>query len=238
MSLQVVSFAAYRTSVASWRKADYDAHDFVQALKDQPFREYAWLKVRGQWKRFDSSSREQVVRWFGELAADYLRDSGVQPPFAIVPVPGSQATLGCWRAGPTFELADAVAREVCSGAVVSDVVRFGKPGAASRAGGPRDTRSIFERLRLVGNLAERRVILVDDVVVSGGHLRAVKAKLCQEGNARVLLAICAASVEVGLAADPLCIRHRWLSDYQPPRRTVNGQPRLVPTGAGAEELRP
>ena len=63
MSLRVVSFATYRTSMDDWRSADFDAHDFISAIKGRHIEEYAWLKVRGQFRRFDDSNRDEV--WIG-----------------------------------------------------------------------------------------------------------------------------------------------------------------------------
>lgn len=72
VSLKVVSFATYRTSVSDWRGIDYDAHDFVSIIKGRSIAEYGWIKVRGQFRRFDNGNRDDVIAWFGEMVSDYF----------------------------------------------------------------------------------------------------------------------------------------------------------------------
>ena len=73
------------------------------------------------------------------------------------------------------------------------------------------------RGRVVSQVASDRdrqgeqVVLVDDVLTLGGHLRACAAKLREEG-ADVLLGLCAARADQIPAKDPFAVRCEILSD--------------------------
>jgi hypothetical protein len=56
MALQVVSFATYLTNSDGviWRRDDYNARDFVLAIKDRDVCEDAFVRCRGQWRRFEN----------------------------------------------------------------------------------------------------------------------------------------------------------------------------------------
>ena len=60
----------------------------------------------------------------------------------------------------------------------------------------------------------RRVVLVDDVLVLGGHLRACAAKL-KAGGADVVLAMCAGRADQIPVADPFAARCETLDDFEP-----------------------
>jgi hypothetical protein len=217
VALTVVSFATYRTSLGSWRGIDHDAHDFVDALKGRRIDHYSSVKIRGTWKRFDDLNREDVVGWFGQMAADYLNSLGLGGPFALVPVPSSKADLSFVGMNRPTVLAQAIAREYGNSTDVSDVLRFDRPMASACAlKGSRDPALIYERLRFVGSVRGRRVVLVDDVVASGGHRRACAAKLLEEGGAlTVPLAVCGGRADDGCVPDPFAIRYDELSDFKP-----------------------
>ena len=190
--MNVVTFSTYRTTCGDWTSADHDARDFVRALKGQQIREYSGLKLRGRFLRFDNGNRDDVVRWFGQLVADYLRRYGPKPPFTIVPVPSSVADvtfIGCF---PTLAMAHAIRIQLGAGVTVSDALRFIRPMVPSREGGIRNVQELAAHLRLVEDVDSHRVVLVDDVFVTGAHLRAAAAVLECHSASATLLAICAA----------------------------------------------
>jgi hypothetical protein len=199
VALTVVSFATYRTTLDGWRKADYDAHDFVKALKGESVNEYARLIVRGQPKRFDNSNRHEVVAWFGQMASDYLRERGPTPPLALVPVPSSRADRNAQDAGPSARMAAAIALEMGGGVAVRDVLRFDRQMTPSHRGGSRDVQTLLQRF--------------DDAVVTGTHLRAAALKLGEDAAApRISLAVCGASAERNEVENAFGLRERQLAD--------------------------
>ena len=62
MPIRVDCFATYLTDVAAkWRRADYNAHDFVFALKGRSINKYSQLAVRG----IEPGQRRRLI--IGEL---------------------------------------------------------------------------------------------------------------------------------------------------------------------------
>jgi predicted amidophosphoribosyltransferase len=206
MPLQVVSFVTYHTSLGEWRGIDHDARDFVAAIKGRPLGHYASAKVRGHWRRFDNLNREDVVQWFALIATDYLNSVHLEPPIAFVPVPGSKVDVAFQGVGRTCLLAKAISDHYASESRVANILRFDrKLSSACSEGGERNASALHERLRIVGSVDAERVVLVDDVVASGGHLRACWAKL-EENGASVVLAICAGRADANQVRDPFAIR--------------------------------
>lgn len=74
MPLPVVCFSTYLTSTdgVTWRADDYNARDFILAIKDRDVAGYASVLCRGTWRRFENGNRQDVVRWFGEIVAGYF----------------------------------------------------------------------------------------------------------------------------------------------------------------------
>jgi predicted amidophosphoribosyltransferase len=214
--LRVVSFCSYQTGIAlSWRPADHNAHDFIRAIKGRDIKEYAWVRVNGAWRRFDNTNRQSVVDWFGEMAAAYLRTLGLREKFVLVPVPASASAS--WSSGltPTAQLASAVAAACGGGTTVMDVLRWTRPvRSASACNGPRHPSTLLKQLTSTAAFGATSVILVDDVVASGGHLRACAALLCRRGAA-VLMALCAGRADGKCDGDPFSIRVEEIPDYSP-----------------------
>ena len=137
MPLQVVCFCTYRTSVTvGWNGSDYDAHDFIDAIKNRDINKHSWLTVRGTPRKFDNTNRQQVVTWFGQMAADHLKANGPAPPLALVPLPSSKADIMFKGVNRTTSLASAIALEFGEGAGLADVLRFNEPlPSANEEGG-------------------------------------------------------------------------------------------------------
>jgi len=217
MSLQVVSFTTYLTDTdgVAWRRDDYNARDFVLTIKDRDIREYAFVRCRGQRRRFENSTREEVVGWFGEMVAEYCQEHPIDMPFVLVPVPGSKADTRFANVQRTTTLAEAIAGALRPAPLVLDVLRWDSPIVSSRLlAGTRDVAALYARLVLTGSVFGQRVVLVDDVVTLGGHLRACAAKLRNAG-ADVVLGVCVARADPIPASDPFAVRCETLPDFVP-----------------------
>jgi hypothetical protein len=118
-------------------------------------------------------------------------------------------------------MAAALAWELGVGASVEDVLRFEKAMIASRSGGTRNPQALYQNLRIVRAVPSRRLILVDDTVVTSAHMQAAAARLWDCG-AEVVLAICAAGCERDVVPQPFAIRVRSVDDLPFQRRKVRG----------------
>jgi orotate phosphoribosyltransferase len=86
---------------------------------------------------------------------------------------------------------------------------------------------LYSRLRLVGEgVTDRRSILIDDVLSSGGHIQAAAAFLANRG-VDVAGAICAGRAEDAVVGeDAFSMRIESLSDF--PANLTRWQPRSQP----------
>ncbi len=84
--------------------------------------------------------------------------------------------------------------------------------SAHKEGGTRDAAALYRNLRLVVPSVVGEVVLVDDVLTSGGHLRAAAAMLV---GASVEFAICAGRSRDTPADNPWELVHIELMDFEP-----------------------
>jgi hypothetical protein len=213
--LQAICFSTYLTDIAvDWRPRDHDAHKFIDAIKDRDINGYAYVRVRGKWLRFDNANRQDVVGWFATMVGHYFEAENLRRNVALVPVPGSKCDLKFRGTLRTATLAEAIA-ETVNGATVRDVLRWKKAmPSANEEGGTRDPQELLANLTLRGSVDGTRVVLVDDVLTSGGHLQACAALLRQKG-ARVRRAVCAGRADDTQPADPFAIRVEDVDEYEP-----------------------
>lgn len=193
MPLEVVCFCSYLVTEnrSAWRPQDQIATKFVKALKGETLKGYAYVPVLGSRQYLGNGNLDDSIEWFGDMVASYMHDAGIEPPFALVPVPNSSATSKLPRPR-THKLARAIARRIGAGAVVADCLRWKRDLGSTRkgTGGTRDAATLYANLVLIEDVDDTIPhILIDDAVASGGHLRACAAKLRVEG-ASVVKAFC------------------------------------------------
>jgi adenine/guanine phosphoribosyltransferase-like PRPP-binding protein len=135
---------------------------------------------------------------------------------ALVPIPDSRSGLEDAVAPRTLGMATALAARLGSQAIVADILRWSQAmPSAHQAGGTRDPASLYQKARLSGIVPrDRRLMLIDDVLASGGHLRATAAFLTDHG-ALVAGAICAGRADDGvLGDDAFAVRVEVLPDFK------------------------
>jgi len=230
MSLTVVSCCTYLTDAAevAWRPVDYDAHDFVMAVKGRSINGYAYVPCGGTIHRIEDSNRDMALDLFARAVAAHVLDYGLDRPIALVPVPNSRADVRATTAAPrTLEQAQALARHLGPHARVADVLRWRSRMLSARAlEGPRDPQSLFDELLLVGDLPRRvhgaiaaptrhTVVLVDDVMTSGGHLQAAAAVLRAAETCEIACAVVAGRSDKTQVNNPFAVRVEALPDFTP-----------------------
>jgi hypothetical protein len=222
--VRVIGCCTYLTETyGPWRRADYNAHDFIFAVKDRVLNGYAWVPCRGVSRHINNANRDLALELFAKMAADVTIDPlPVEAPI-LIPVPNGAATL----AGPaprTLAQAQALAAVLGGGAQAVDLFRWAHVmPSASRQGGTRDPAELYAALRVRQEakalLADDRWhVLVDDVLTSGGHLQACAAALEDLGHPAVV-AIVAGNSDGEQVADPFGVRVAEVADFEPrPRR--------------------
>jgi predicted amidophosphoribosyltransferase len=191
---------------------------FKKALKDETFRGYANLVVvPGQATRFlNTRNAGKAFEWFGEMSATWLDQQLISDP-VIIPIPSSKCTLKTSESR-TRRLAEALQKR--SGGDVLDVLRFNRESESTRNGGSRAPEDIYPMYRLVSAVPSGRpIVLVDDVLTSGGHIRAAVAYLTRKGiRWPEIVACCGVSAEREPSATPFDRNIRVLDDYVDSRR--------------------
>jgi len=219
MPLTVFSCCTYSTLRRQRTQEQWAALHFVKAIKGLPLKGYAYVPLpEGDRAYLDHDTSSLAASWFGRMAAARLTWDRIGR-FSAVPVPDAACGVSAARAPRVLPLADALVRALAPGrATVLDVLRWVKPmPTAHQAGGTRDPQELYGRLRLALPTLPQdgaNVVLVDDVLASGGHLRAAAAFL-NDCGANVIAAVCAGRADHTEAGDiePFKTRTDVLPDF-------------------------
>lgn len=212
--LRVVCFSTYVADPVSRTTRHCDVRNFLLALRGEKIEGESTVPVGDDVRRLTSANANDSIDWFGEMVFAYLDSNRLFPPFVLLPVPTSKATLHS-SAGPwTSLLAISIVSNGLEDAEILDALRWRKevPPPSQR------TASVAE---LYDNLAVTRrldpdvpVVLVDYLFSSSATLRACAAILGQQG-VRVSLALCAGRTATQAAHDPFTVVAGDLSEFQP-----------------------
>jgi hypothetical protein len=221
MPLPVTTFCAYRTRRnGPWTDRDHAASKFIKALKEQPVAGWAYVPVGKEHVRLDAANAVSAPDIFARQAAHGMR-WGELGPLMFVPIPDSSCTMSTTHPPRTIKMAVALLRCIESvDAIVADVLRWSEAMTPAHAGvGTRDPEDLFRRLRLRGPVPPNRsVVLIDDVMASGSHVRAAAAFL-ESAGATVVKAICAARADDSpVIGDAFAIRTVILESLAVPRQ--------------------
>ncbi len=168
----------------------WDVIHFVRALKKEPLNNTARIPMQtGERLRYiGQSNQAEAFAIFAEMVAPTRAQKSSTA--VIVPVPGSKDTSEqAVREGGTYLMARALAERI--GASVEPCLwwRQAMP-SAHHENGSRDPAVLVPNL-VHGEVPAGKVVLLDDVITTGGHLSAAACVLRRAG-ARVAFAVCAA----------------------------------------------
>lgn len=162
--MKVRFFCAYLTNTElERRQQDWNAYWFIQALKGRPVNARVAVPILGQSHVLQSGNAVDVFDWFGRWAAKQIHPKG-----SIVPIPSSSAVQG--KQNQTLKLATALQKHSPT-LVVDDCLRWQVPQQPSHQGGPRDSITLRKNLVLT-HPPRFEPIIVDDMLTSGGHMKA------------------------------------------------------------------
>lgn len=199
-------YPSYADSGEQWNQGDWDACNLVKAVKGHPFKGYATLPtVGGQWVTVRATDRAPAFRIFGEWAAAKLNHLGIAQG-VLISVPSSSCVA--WDSDPKgAALAEAV-RSRSPGLTVVDALHWREALGKAAEGGTRDA-AVLQANLVVKQGPPSRVVLVDDVATSGGHLLACARALREQGHT-VEHALCVAQTVWNHPADMWAIASRDL----------------------------
>ena len=217
MPLKVVCFCRYFAARDTpWRQEDWDAYHFVRALKGYELRGYGHVPVNGVLRRLSKQNASSAIEWFARFVAGYLTKKKITPPFVVIPVPNSACTVRSTTKPHTQKLAKEICDCIGAKAKAVACLRWKKDlGSASKEGGPRDADTLYGNSVLTVDFNDQTtVVLVDDAITSGGHLKACAAKLGRAG-ADVVIAVCGGRTTYDQGNKPFEIAEEFLEDYEP-----------------------
>ena len=177
--MRIHSVCGYRSKsdewTDKWSNTDFRARNLVKAVKREQFGGYSGWTVRAtkQELRVDATPEGQLValRVAVSLLLGRLAAAGISQA-SIVPVPSSSRVSAADEDFTCGRLARAI-HGLNPDLVPQPVLYFDAPQPKTHDAGSRRWQDILPHLRS-GNLAgiAKPVILLDDVMTSGGHLRA------------------------------------------------------------------
>lgn len=182
-------YPSYEGTGHDWGQAEYDAMKLVQALKGKAINGYATLKkVSGAWVTFTAEKPEPAFDLWGEWAVTKAKEL-LPKGGLLVPVPSSDCLqLGADSKGRA--LVDAITQRDPR-FYLAEALCWARKFAKSSEGGPREVDILFDNIRVSTEHEKLEVILIDDVVTTGGHLIASARALRWAGHP-VKNAICVA----------------------------------------------
>lgn len=184
MPLRVESMMQYLTApVPEMRDRDYASLMVVKAVKGRPpGGRPTTLTFSNTSYAFGPNNPGPAVDLWLAWAADRLQGQLPMGPLVLVPVPNATAVHGSPPNFATALLAGRVANAVGPRAKIATELWWDQEMERAHEGGPRFAEHVFPHLVAERSPERGPRVLLDDVLTSGGHLRASAAKLRQIGH--------------------------------------------------------
>ena len=187
------------------RRADYDSTHLVKAVKglDLHANAYTWVPIDGTNTKIVNANKDLAIKWFAAWSGAKIIALGAQPKI-LIPIPSSKTIVTSPEDFRTFKIAQEIAARVPN-ATATSLLRFVEPRPSSREdGGSRDPEVLYANLTLTGTIPPGQIILIDDIMTSGGHFTAASWKLDDHGRAAHFALACGRSLDAQID-DPFAV---------------------------------
>lgn len=181
------------------RGVDYDATHMVKAVKGLPLNgnSYSDVQIDGKTVRIVEANKDRAIEWHANWAAKKVADLGDGRKI-LIPIPSSKTTLASPEDFRTMLIANAIAARVPNSFALS-TLRFKESRPSSREeGGSRDPEVLHQNLAFLKAIPIGKIVLIDDVMTSGGHFIACAWKLADRFKTVDLALACGRSMDARL----------------------------------------
>jgi predicted amidophosphoribosyltransferase len=186
-------FAVKVTGVARPRNPPFwEAYMFCWAVKSgQYHREFYVERPEGR-LNITKANFHLVRPTFRGWAAQKLPAFSTDP-LVLVPVPNAEALAGvtCYR---TLEMAKAAFEDTAYSECILDALHWNAKRQKAHEGGSRKRSDLLPLLSVKTDVKDKKIVLVDDLVTTGGNLLACYDRLAADGAAVLGAITCGRSV--------------------------------------------
>lgn len=187
----------------------WEAYMFCHAVKSGEFHRNFYIPRKSGQLDITTNNFNLVRPIFGAWATRTLPTFS-KDSFLIVPVPSKKA-LASVETYKSLEMAKQALKGTAYADSVHDGLRWNKELKSAHDGGPRSRADLLPCLDVKGDLKGKKIVLIDDLITTGGSLLACKDRLEAEG-AEVLGAITCGRTVYDSAEAPFMSRDFELTD--------------------------
>lgn len=192
----------------------YNAKKFIDALKQKTVNGYAYIPVVTQIERLTDENKDNAFGWAGRIVGATL-PGAFESKTVLVPVPCSRcSSVEAVKTSNTFRLAAEIASVLMNTSVEPLLYLRESMPSASSGGGSRDPEVLYPNIEVARVGFTRSCILIDDVMTTGGHLRACESRL-HRANVKVDCAICIGRTVWDESVPPFGVMTDTLELYRP-----------------------
>lgn len=236
--MKVYSYLVYVN--AKYRQPpDGACAQFVSALKGhKEIRGSITIKSLGAIHQLVSANQLESFGFFARWAHACIDMYVSTPHVTLVPIPSKKNISGSPKGlhySTAALMASHLAVSLGRAASIADVIRWTKELKSAKDGGPREPEKLYKHLSLEGSppvdLDQTTIILIDDVITKGGHMKACRYLLEKEWGCEVEMGLCGAQTTMQIQRDELFNKNRYwltksldLEDWKPIEDTDNDIP--------------
>lgn len=215
--MRLLAFCKYTARSDGERsQGGWNAFKLVRAAKGEPFKGYAKVRFPHVGRvRLTTDNASKVFDFLAPFFASFVREMN------LVPLPGRHTVSISDKSSRALRFARAIAA-VENTSYVWDCLRFREPVPSARATGDNSYRSpefLFPRLEFHSSQPPNPnagVVLVDDIVSTGGHMQAARARLIEDAQfGGPVHAVAVARTQLEEHAEPMKPFADTLDDWSP-----------------------